>query len=177
MAEPAADLDALAGGLASAIGRLRRSLNRQVHAASDAPPLPEAQLEIVRLVHRRPGLRIHDAAAELGLAPNTVSTLVRRLSDAGLLERLADPGDARATLLRLSPAGEWRLQRWRDRRGEILAGRLVDLDGADRLAIARALPVLERIALALEAVPTVVTPAPGQSAAAVSAAPASAHAG
>jgi DNA-binding MarR family transcriptional regulator len=168
VAELPADLDVLAGGLASAIGRLRRALNRHVHAGSDASPLPEAQLEIIRLVRRRPGLRIHDVAAALGLAPNTVSTLVHRLADAGLVERLADPGDARVTHLRLGPAAEERLQRWRDRRGEVLAARLVALGSDDRRALARALPVLERITLTLEAAPS----APARVSAAPSAAPA-----
>ncbi len=151
MSAPSPDLDALAAGLARGVGRLRRSLNREVRAGTAIPPLPEAQLEILRLVVRRPGLRVQDAAAELRLAPNTVSTLVHRLVDAGLVEREADLGDGRVAHLRLSPAGEQRLRRWRDHRQEILAARLADLDGDERRAVAQALPVLERIAVSLEA--------------------------
>jgi len=107
-------------------------------------------MEILRLVDRRPGLRVQDAAAELRLAPNTVSTLVHRLVDAGLVRRVADPDDGRVAHLRLSAAAEQRLRRWRDRRQEILAARLADLDSADRLVVERAVPVLERIAVWLE---------------------------
>jgi hypothetical protein len=67
------------------------------------------------------------------------------------VERLGDPGDARVSRLRLSPAAEERLRRWRDRRGEVLASRLAGLGVEDRRAVALALPVLERIALSLEA--------------------------
>lgn len=162
MSDLASDLDALAGGLAAAVGRLRRALNRQVHAGSDVPPLPEAQLEIVRLLRRRPGMRVHDVAAELSLAPNTVSTLVHRLADAGLVERAGDPGDARVSRLQLTPAAEGRLRRWRDRRGEVLAARLVGLDGEDRRAVARVLPVLERVARSLERPLVAPTPVPGR---------------
>ncbi len=142
--------DTLAADLARSVGRLRRSLNREVRAGTALPPLPEAQLEILRLVDRRPGLRVQDAAAELRLAPNTVSTLVHRLVDAGLVRRVADPADGRVAHLRLSAAAEQRLRRWRDRRQEILAGRLAELDGADRSAVERAVPVLERVAVWLE---------------------------
>jgi DNA-binding MarR family transcriptional regulator len=147
---PPTDTDSLAADLARSVGRLRRSLNREVRAGTAIPPLPEAQMEILRLVDRRPGLRVQDAAAELRLAPNTVSTLVHRLVDAGLVRRVADPDDGRVAHLRLSAAAEQRLRRWRDRRQEILAARLADLDSADRLVVERAVPVLERVAVWLE---------------------------
>ena len=147
---PPTDLDALAGRLARAAGRLRRRLNRRVRAGMDSDPLPEAQLEILRLVNRRPGIRVHDVAAELGLASNTVSTLVHRLTDTGFVDRLSDAGDGRVARLRLRPVAEVRLQRWRDRRGEILAARLAELGSADREALTRALPVLERIVDSLD---------------------------
>jgi len=158
--EPPPDLDALAGGLARTMGRLRRSLNRQVRAGSGADALAEAQLEIVRLLHRRPGLRVHDVAVELGLASNTVSTLIHQLADAGLLERSADPADARVTHLHLSPAAEQLLQRRRDLRSDLLATRLVELDGHERQTLARALLLLESIALSLEAASTAAVAAP-----------------
>jgi DNA-binding MarR family transcriptional regulator len=147
---PGADLDALSAGLARAVGRLRRSINRAVRDGTALLPLPEAQLEILRLAARRPGLRVHDVAAELRLAPNTVSTLVHRLVDAGLVERHADSNDRRVARIGLSPAGEQRMRRWRDHRHEVLAARLAGLDGGERAAVAGAVPVLERLALDLE---------------------------
>jgi len=145
--------EALAGALAAAVGRLRRSLNRRVRAASGTPsPLPEAQVEILRLVRREPGLRVHDVAAQLQLAPNTVSTLVQLLSAEGMVERLRDPDDGRVTRLGLLPPAEERLRRWHDLRREILAHRLSELDAGDREAVGRAVPVLEKIAISLEGV-------------------------
>ena len=150
MPTPSNSTDSLAADLARSVGRLRRSLNREVRAGTVLPPLPEAQLEILRLVDRRPGLRVQDAAVELRLAPNTVSTLVHRLVDAGLVRRVADPGDGRVAHLRLSAAAEQRLRRWRDHRQELLAARLAELDPADRSLVERAVPVLERVAVRLE---------------------------
>ena len=139
-----------AATLARVLGRLRRSLNREVRAGTGAFRLPEAQLEILRLVRHRPGLRIHDAAAELRLAPNTVSTLVHRLTEEGLLELQPDAVDGRVTRVRLSPAAEARMRHWHDRRAEILGAKLGVLDAAGREAVSRALPVLDAIASSLE---------------------------
>jgi hypothetical protein len=66
------------------------------------------------------------------------------------VDRLADAGDGRVARLRLRPVAEVRLQRWRDRRGEILATRLSELSTGDRRLLARALPVLERIVDSLD---------------------------
>jgi DNA-binding CsgD family transcriptional regulator len=49
--------------------------------------LTGSQLELVRLLRHRPGLSVSQVADELNLAPNTVSTLVRQLVDAGLVVR------------------------------------------------------------------------------------------
>ena len=143
-------LPAVARRLAGALGRLRRALNRRVRAASQAGPLPEAQLELLRLLERRPGLRVQDAAGELMLASNTVSTLVHRLGAAGMLERETDPRDGRVARLRLGPDGAERLRRWRDRRQEVLAEELRRLDSGEVDAVVRALPALERLAALLE---------------------------
>jgi DNA-binding MarR family transcriptional regulator len=139
-----------AARLAGVLGRLRRSLKREVRAGSDAASLPEAQLELLRLVRHRPGLRIHDAATELRLAPNTVSTLVHRLTEEGLLDLQPDTADGRVTHLCLSAAAEARMRQWRDRRAEVLSAALRGLGAGDRDAVSRALPVLEAIAVSLE---------------------------
>ena len=145
--------DALASDLARLIGRLRRSLNHQVRAATGSSALPEAQLEVLRLLRRHPGIRVHDVAAELRVAPNTASTLVRLLSAAELVDRRPDAGDGRVARLRLSARAEQRLQLWHDRRREVLADRLSALGAPEREAVARALPVLEGIAGSLEQPP------------------------
>ncbi len=144
-------LPAVARRLAGALGRLRRALNRRVRVVSQAGPLPEAQIELLRLVERRPGLRVQDAAGDLMLASNTVSTLVHRLGAAGLLERATDPRDGRVARLRLGADGAERLRRWRDRRQEVLAEELRRLETGEVDAVVRALPVLERLAALLEA--------------------------
>jgi DNA-binding MarR family transcriptional regulator len=55
------------------------------------------------VVSSREPLRIREVTAAIGLAQSTVSGIVERLVQAGLLVRLDDPSDARASRLAPSP--------------------------------------------------------------------------
>ncbi len=55
----------------------------------------------MRLLVRRPGLSVSEAAAELGLQASNLSSAVRSLVARGELERRADPADRR--IVRLYP--------------------------------------------------------------------------
>jgi DNA-binding MarR family transcriptional regulator len=144
---------ALAEQLYAAVGLLRRHARRiggrpWGDSAGDRAPTT-AQLELIRLVRRTPGLSVADAAAELGVAPNTVSTLVRQLTDAGILERGRDAADGRVVRLQLSADTRRRVEQWRDRRTAVTARALAGLPPDDRAALARALPILAAVAGAL----------------------------
>lgn len=139
----------LAEGLLEAIGQLRRQARR---LAGQPPPLQSlsgAQAELVRVVRRHPGIRIADAAVELGVAPNTVSTLVRQLSEAGLLRRDVDDHDRRVARLDLTPSARRRVEQWRDRRVAMTAEALRAVPAADRVALARAVRVITDVAVLL----------------------------
>jgi DNA-binding MarR family transcriptional regulator len=143
---------ALAEELYAAVGLLRRHARtiggRPFDDQATAPTT--AQLELIRLVRRNPELSVADAAAELGLAPNTVSTLVRQLADAGVLERVRDSADGRVVRLRLTPDTRRRVEAWLDRRTAVTAEALAELSEDDRTALRRALPVLATLAAALD---------------------------
>jgi DNA-binding MarR family transcriptional regulator len=78
----------LVGEVFAVVGRFRRQLRRSAGRGFDATGLTEAQAELLRLVGRRPDISVRDAAAELGLVPNTASTLVSKLASDGLVGRL-----------------------------------------------------------------------------------------
>ena len=132
------------------VGLLRRTVRRRVRRDWPHRPLPESEVELLRLVRERPGVRVQEAASALGVAPNTVSTLVRSLGRQSLLERSQDPQDARVAHLELSDAATRRIADWRDRRAQIVGAALSALDDEDRRAIARAVPALRRLADRLE---------------------------
>jgi DNA-binding MarR family transcriptional regulator len=141
---------ALAADLISATSGIRRALRRRVGRAGGISELSEAQRELVRVVRRRPGLRVGEAAAELHLAPNTVSTLVTNLCALGWLQRETDPEDGRSALLFLTPVAEARVTEWRDRRMAVLSDALCALGPDGQAAIGRAMPALQWLVERLE---------------------------
>jgi DNA-binding MarR family transcriptional regulator len=109
------------------LGRFRRRL-RRVAPRSLNDGLTETQAEFLRLVGRRPGISVGEAAAELGIADNTASTLVVQLANQGLLVRQADPDDRRVGRLSLVAAVQKRSDLAREQRHTVLAEALGLLD-------------------------------------------------
>jgi DNA-binding MarR family transcriptional regulator len=105
--------------------------------------------ELLRLLDRSPGIRVQDAALELGVASNSVSTLVKQLSRVGLVERTTDPLDGRAVCLRLTPLAEEWVTRLGNAREQAIDRALASLDEADRALIDSAAPALKRFAKAI----------------------------
>ena len=115
-------------------------------AAALADPLPLSELEVMRLLARRPGLSVSEVAAELGLQPTNVSTAIRALVGRGLLERTTDDRDGR--VVRLVPTAtamasrEARERSWGASMVEVLAS----LPSADRDRLLAAGPALRALA-------------------------------
>jgi DNA-binding MarR family transcriptional regulator len=139
-----------AAELLAAIGAVRRVARRAVRTAADAEALPPARSELLRLAARRPGIGVAEAAAELRLAPNSVSTMVSQLAEDGLLSRGRDAADGRSVRLTVTDAGAARIEQWRDIRAELGGRALERLTAADRRALAAAVPALTRLASEME---------------------------
>jgi DNA-binding MarR family transcriptional regulator len=135
--------------LLDAMGTLRRTLRRDVERPAELAGLTSAQLELLRVVRRSPGISVAAAAAELRVAPNTVSTLVRQLADAGVLERRTDPEDRRVGRLDLKPGVRRNVEAWRRRRSQLLERAVDSLTPTERRRLEQALPVLVTLAEAL----------------------------
>jgi DNA-binding MarR family transcriptional regulator len=140
----------LASELLHVFASIRRSTRRRADRPFELSDLTGAQLEFVRLVRRRPGISVADAARELRLAANTVSTLVRQLVELELLERSADESDRRVARLDLPAGVRRKVDAWRDRRTLVVDAAIAELSQRDRERLAQALPSLERLAERLE---------------------------
>jgi DNA-binding MarR family transcriptional regulator len=138
--------DDLAEDLLAALGLVRRHLRRSVGRPFPLSALSDAQAELVRTVRRNPGISVAEAAAELGLVPNTVSTLVGQLTERGLLQRTPDESDRRVARLTLTEPAREQVEAWRDRRTALVSGALDDLTPDERAALRSALPVLTGLA-------------------------------
>jgi DNA-binding MarR family transcriptional regulator len=144
---------AAADELLAAMAAIRRAGRQRGGRPIELARLTSAQLELVRLLRRRPGLSVAEAAQELRLASNTISTLVRELSDAGMVERRVDSADRRVARLDLAPDIRRKVERWRDERVVALASAIDRLPSGDRRRLLAALPPLVSLADGLGAAP------------------------
>jgi len=122
--------DPLVDALLPTLGAVRRTLRRVAGSAVSDDALSAAEREVVLLVGRRPGRPVSEVAQELGVAPNTVSTIVSRLVARGLVVRATDPGDRRVARLSLTPAAQESADAARVRRRQVLTAALHALDPA-----------------------------------------------
>jgi DNA-binding MarR family transcriptional regulator len=134
---PAVDVTRLRVALARLSRRLRK------HELAGLTP---TQLAALATVERAGPMRLGDLAAAEGIAPSTLTRLVAALEDSGYVRRYADPSDARASTLAITPRGHDLLERLRTESTLELAASLRLLTPAQRSALAEALPVLEQLA-------------------------------
>ncbi len=134
---PAVDVTRLRVALARLSRRLRK------HQLADLTP---TQLAALATVERSGPMRLGDLAAVEGIAPSTLTRLVTALEDSGYVRRYADPSDARASTLAVTPRGHETLERLRTETTMVLTASLRLLTPAQRSALAEALPVLEQLA-------------------------------
>jgi DNA-binding MarR family transcriptional regulator len=88
-------------------------------------------------------LTVTEAARHLDRAQSVVSDIVTHLEAKGLLERQADPGDRRRTLVWLTPEGFDHLERDREvLAGQLLARALAAMDQGARQALLRGFAAL-----------------------------------
>jgi DNA-binding MarR family transcriptional regulator len=89
--------------------------------------------------------RLGGLAARMGVAAPTLSRMIENLCERGLLDRMHDLHDHRATQVVLSPAGKAVLADLRERGIDYLTTRIAILDANQLAALAAALPALEQL--------------------------------
>jgi DNA-binding MarR family transcriptional regulator len=118
------------------------------------PPLPWAQARLLSMIEEAGEARISDLATRDNCSQPTMTTQVRRLEEAGLATRSADPSDARAVLIRITDEGVRTLQDVRRNRAAVIDPLLAQLDPADREVLASAVDVFRRLLAAAGPVPS-----------------------
>jgi DNA-binding MarR family transcriptional regulator len=132
------------------MGRFRRQLRRSAGRGFDSSRLTESQSELLWLVGRQPGISVSAAAAELGLKPNTASTLVSKLVSDGLLIRTVDDTDRRVSQLRLAEPAQQIVDESRAARRSLLAQVLGELDQEQLASLTKGLEVLDMMTRTLQ---------------------------
>jgi DNA-binding MarR family transcriptional regulator len=140
----------LAADVFRVVGRFRRQLRRSVGRAFDSARLTESQSELLWLVGRKPGISVSAAAADLGLVPNTASTLVSKLVSRGLLTRSVGASDRRVGELALAGPTQQIVDASRAARRALLSGVLDELDDDQIESLAKGLEVLDTMTRLLQ---------------------------
>jgi DNA-binding MarR family transcriptional regulator len=140
----------LAAEVFRVVGRFRRQLRRSVGRGFDSARLTESQSELLWLVGRKPGISVSAAAAELGLVPNTASTLVSKLVSRGFLTRSAGASDRRVGELALAGPTQQIVDASRTARRGLLSDVLDELDDDQIESLAKGLEVLDTMTRLLQ---------------------------
>ena len=140
----------LAAEVFRVVGRFRRQLRRSVGRGFDSARLTESQSELLWLVGRKPGISVSAAAAELGLGPNTASTLVSKLVSGGLLTRSVGATDRRVGELALAGPTQQIVDASRAARRALLSEVLDELDDDQIESLAKGLEVLDTMTRLLQ---------------------------
>jgi DNA-binding MarR family transcriptional regulator len=126
--------------LAEVIDRLTIWLRRQVPTA-----VSSSTITTLDTLAAHGPLRVSELADREAISQPGMTSLVNRLEAAGQAERVSDPTDGRAALVRITDAGRELLRQRHASRARVLAQVLDRLDDADRAALAGAVPALRRL--------------------------------
>ena len=126
--------------VAVAIDQLVMWARRQVPA-----PVSTSTITTLDALLAEGPLRISQLAEREAISQPGMTTLVDRLEAAGQAERIPDPSDGRATLVRITDVGRKVLAARQADRTAALIAELERLDTADKTALLAALPAVQRL--------------------------------
>ena len=133
----ATDAAASAIRLMSASSRYNRAVARRVEEPSAA-----GTWRALAALDELGPTRVSDLAEWQRVSQPTMTTLVRRLEQQGLVERRSDPHDGRASLISITDDGREQFRRFRAEALELTAPAWGRLDESDRATLARAADLL-----------------------------------
>ena len=131
---------ALASRLRLSATRLARTLRREAGTG-----LSPSQLSALASVDAHGSMTLGALAAHERVAPPSITRVVAKLEQAGLVIRELDAADRRVARVSLTGEGSALLRESRRRKDAWLAARLAELDAADRARLADALDVLDAL--------------------------------
>jgi DNA-binding MarR family transcriptional regulator len=119
-----------------AVARQLRGASQETLAPWDITP---AHLRALRALGHHGAMRLSDLSGRLHIAPRSATEVVDALEARGLVQRRADPGDRRATLVEMTEHGTEVMEAIRAARGNDAERLFSRLSPADRADLARIL--------------------------------------
>ncbi|WP_433066457.1 MarR family winged helix-turn-helix transcriptional regulator [Dactylosporangium sp. CS-033363] len=132
--------------LAELFWGVARRLKHQSHESLQPFGITPGQGRALSVLARHGTMRPSELSEHLRIAPRSTTEVVDGLQERGLVERLPDPNDRRATLLRLTAGGTdtaGRIRAERGAQGERFFAALPERDRAELARILAALRVSE----------------------------------
>jgi DNA-binding MarR family transcriptional regulator len=127
-------------GLRLAVMRLARRLRQQ--ASGDITP---SMMSALTSVEALGPMTIGDLAGIEQIQPPTMTIIVNRLAEQGLIKKETDPTDRRFTRISISPEGKRFSSQHRSRKDAYLAKALSKLSDQEVSSVRKAIPILEKL--------------------------------
>ena len=124
------------------IGETAHALRKAFDRRAVGLGVTRAQWKVLFRLTRQPGLRQIELADMLDIEPITLSRIIDRLEEGGLVERVADPADRRAWRLHVTANAQPLVEKLRAVADEMISEAFAGIDPKDieitRLVLARA---------------------------------------
>jgi DNA-binding MarR family transcriptional regulator len=130
----------LAEALRLAVGRLARRLRQQTQGG-----LTPSQRSVLATLERSGPLRMGDLARIENVSPPSITGIVGRLEERDMVSRVPDSGDARSTMVQVTPMAVRDLEESRRARATLLAQQLRRLDAEELSVLRSAVVLLDRM--------------------------------
>ena len=129
---------------------IAHATHNRTNAQMTAAGLSLARFRVLNALQSAGRIRMNELSAALGVVPRSVTTIVDALEKEGMVTRLPDPADRRATLLELTAEGLSQLTRLRAMHDSAAAELFDVLTPAEKGQLAR---LLRRLQAAADAGP------------------------
>jgi DNA-binding MarR family transcriptional regulator len=129
---------------------IAHATHNRTNARMTAAGLSLARFRVLNALHSAGRIRMNELSAALGVVPRTVTTIIDALEKEGMVTRLPDPADRRATLLELTGEGLSQLGRLRAMHDSAAADLFDVLTAAEKDQLAG---LLQRLQEAVDADP------------------------
>ncbi len=130
----------LAARLRILVMRLSRRLRQEAGSEATA-----SQLSALATIDRLGPLTLKDVAGHEGVRPPTMTRIVARLEEDGLVSREVDSADRRVARVAVTAEGRRVLQRSRTRKAAFLARQLRSFEPREKATLEEAMRLLERM--------------------------------
>jgi DNA-binding MarR family transcriptional regulator len=121
-------------------------VNRRLRQTRPLGDMTVAQISAMQSLQAAGALTPRELAEAERVQPPTMTRIIARLEERGLIQRTPHPTDGRQAILAPSPAGRQMLAEYQRARDEWLAQRVARLSAEERDTLHRAAEILARIA-------------------------------